>query len=409
MKYIGSRISLAIALLGPVLVMAQIMETDAAIEVLPIVFNEKGLQGQGGELLKTELADAQFIALGEDHGFAGAALFGQAIANDARPFGLQYHVVEVGPVSTEWFINEFAKGGMDAIAKSHVNIGRAIPFISNFEDAELAADFLDGDGPMKLWGVDQEFIGAPLILLESLARLANSDNDSAVVNRWLDAERLAFSAGNLDSGMLISASHEDFTRLKSLYPDNIAAQSIIDAMAHSAEIYRYYSDKKYYANNQSRVLTMRSLFLKNYHAAPENAPRVLLKLGLYHLGRGTTPTLMYDLGSLLPGIAAAEQLNSLHIAYMPISGRQSVYSPSAENGAKVKDYEDDSVAVLMAAAGIEPELVGKSGHYVIPLEPLRHVITGKKLRELPKVARFIVQGFDYLVTTRDEAPASKIN
>lgn len=402
-------IALVLALMSAWPAMAQKMEIDPAIVVLPLTFSEKGLQGPGGELLKAQLADAQFIALGEDHGFAGAALFGRAIANDARPFGLQYLVVEVGPVSTEWFKNEFTKGGINALSKSHANMGRAIPFISNIEDAELAADFLGDEGPMKLWGVDQEFIGAPLILLENLAALAKSDNARAAVNRWLDAERVAFSVGNLDSGMLLSASSEEFTTLKSLYPGDIAAHDIIDALAHSADIYRYYSDEKYYANNQSRVLTMRRLFLAHYYAAPESAPRVLLKLGLYHLGRGTTPTRMFDLGSLLPGLAAAEKLNSLHIAYMPLAGQQSVYSPSAEGGAKIQDYDDDSVAAIMEAAGIAAEAVGETGHYVIPLEPLRHVIGGKKLSEMPSSAMFIVQGFDYLITSRVEKAASKIN
>ena len=48
-------------------------EPDAAIptvEVLPLSFAQSGVSGPGGERIKAELVDAQFVALGEDHGFA---------------------------------------------------------------------------------------------------------------------------------------------------------------------------------------------------------------------------------------------------------------------------------------------------------------------------------------------------
>jgi len=66
------------------------------------------------------------------------------------------------------------------------------------------------------------------------------------------------------------------------------------------------------------------------------------------------------------------------------------------------------VAALINAAGISVETLEKTGHYVVPLEPIRHAVSGKKLRALPTTAKFILQGFDYLITIRNDKPANKI-
>jgi len=117
---------------------------------------------------------------------------------------LNYHAIEVGPVTVDWFESHYRKGGLQELAKAHPNLGLAVPFISNIEDAELSAKFIRSEDSKNLWGIDQEFIGAPLILLEELVRIAKND-----------------------AAMLISASVEDFTTLKSLNPENIVAQKIL--------------------------------------------------------------------------------------------------------------------------------------------------------------------------------------
>ena len=42
----------------------------------------------------------------------------------------------------------------------------------------------------------------------------------------------------------------------------------------------------------------------------------------------------------------------------------------------------------------------------IPIAPLRHNLQGKKLRDLPAFSRFLLLGFDYLVTTRGAEAAT---
>src|ERR1043166_1646535 len=58
------------------------------------------LAGSGAEVIRNELAKAQFVLWGEEHGFADSPMVLRAIAREARPLGFKYHVVEVGPLST---------------------------------------------------------------------------------------------------------------------------------------------------------------------------------------------------------------------------------------------------------------------------------------------------------------------
>jgi len=64
------------------------------------------------------------------------------------------------------------------------------------------------------------------------------------------------------------------------------------------------------------------------------------------------------------------------------------------------------VGAILAAAEIIPERIGPTGHYLIPIAPLRHLLAGKKMNALPGFAKFVLLGFDYLVTTRDAKAAT---
>ncbi|MBL0924457.1 MAG: hypothetical protein IBJ12_08325 [Sphingomonadaceae bacterium] len=129
-------------------------------------------------------------------------------------------------------------------------------------------------------------------------------------------------------------------------------------------------------------------------------------MGAYHLGRGTTPVGIYDLGSILPGLAAANGKRSLHIAYIPIGGSVRSFGPSETGVTSVKNYKDEGMAALLAAANVAPDAIGATGHVLIPLAALRYRMTGKQKRELTELARFVLNGFDYLVTTRDAKAAT---
>lgn len=379
------------------------------VEILPIVFSPDGLSGPGGERLRADLERAQFIALGEDHGFAGSPRLGQALAHDAAAIarrqgaGPLYHAVEVGPHSARWVSAQLKAGGLDALGKGLAGRPWAMPFVSNVEDAELAAPFAAAG---RLWGIDQEFVGAPSLLLDILAARTGDAGTKTLLADRRHKDDAALKAGQFDAIMTATAPPQDFEELRKRFAGDTAAQAIIDDLAETTHIYRLNNSGQYLQNNEERAALMQRYFLAAYRTAPTKAPRVLLKMGANHVGRGTTPTSIYDLGSLLPGLAAANGRTAVHIAYLPLGGSVRSINPSGTAFTAVGPYADEVVGPILDAAGIARDRVPADGHVLIPLAPLRHNLQGKKLRELPAFSRFTLIGFDYLVTTRGAEPAT---
>lgn len=382
----------------------------AQIEILPIQFDAAGMSGAGGERLKSELPDAQFVAVGEDHGFADPPLLARALAADMRRLKHPlFHAAEIGPFTAEWLRRQFGEmsgdAGLKAVGTAIKDKGLAMPFTSNVEDAALAADFFDKGGKSRLWGIDQEFMGSPMILLEGLASRSADPAIKNELKQISEADQAALRKLAFNEAWLSNAKPEKFAALETAFPKDAQAVALLRALAQSADIYQLNNGGAYAASNEKRSALMQGYFLEQYRKARPSA-RVLFKMGAYHLGRGTTPVGIYDLGSLLPGLAAANGLKSLHIAYLPIGGNVRSISPSETAVTAVKPYQDEGIGALLVTAGIPPEAVPASGYVLIPLANIRTRLTGTQKRELPELARFVVTGFDYLVTTRDAKAAT---
>ncbi|PZR02640.1 MAG: hypothetical protein DI536_36805, partial [Archangium gephyra] len=365
------------------------------VEVLPITFSSDGLSGTGGERLRAELASAQFVAVGESHGFADVPEFSLALTRDLRRIDPRlHHAIEIGPFSARWLARRLQSapgdGGLEAVARGLAGTRLAMPFTSNVEDARLAAAFPNVDGALQLWGIDQEFVGAAALLAQDVGDAPAS------------APQAAVALGGL---WLPTATAEDFQALSARYRDDSAARAMIDALSESAGIYRFNVAGASGASNEARGVLMRRYFLDAYRAAGP-APRVLLKMGANHLGRGTTATGIYDLGSLLPGLAAANDMTSLHVAFMPMAGQVRNLDSTQEHATVVVPYQDKTVAALLAAAGIDERRIEATGYVLIPLTNLRYRLTVKQRATLPAGSRFLLEGFDYLITTRDARAAT---
>lgn len=379
------------------------------VEILPVAFSPDGLSGPGGERLQAAMEQAQFVALGEDHGFAGSPRLGQALAHDAaavaerQDAGPLYHAVEVGPHTIDWVAAQLETGGIDALGDGLKGRPWAMPFLSNVEDARLAAPFA-AEG--RLWGIDQEFVGSPSLLFEVLEARTKDKTVKALLADWRRKDDAALAAGKFDAIFTSIATDKDFDAIRQGFTGDAEALKIIDDLAESTRIYQLNNSGRYLQNNEERSALMQRYFLTAYRAAPVKAPRVFFKMGLNHIGRGTTPTSIVDLGSLLPGLAAANGRAALTIAYVPLGGQVRTIAPSPVAFTRVAPYEDEIVGPILDAAGIARDRIPADAHVLIPLAPLRHNLAGKTLRELPAYARFLLLGVDYLVTTRGAEPAT---
>lgn len=377
----------------------------APIEVLPLEITAEGLGGTGGERLRGELGDVQFVAVGEDHGFAEppklAAALGQELARiKGAPV---HHAVEVGPHAVNEVVQVLRRqglAGLDTIVDDQPSV---LPFLSNVDDATLALPYARTG---RLWGIDQKFVGSGPMLFGLLSSRTRDGALRKTLAEWRDGDRAALAAGQFDKVSFNHLAPADFARLRQGFAGDRELLQLIDALAASARIYQYNSAERYFENNDERGKLMRSQFLARFRAAKGPPPRVLFKMGAYHLGRGITPTSIYDLGSILPGLAEAQGKRSLHIAIVPVAGTVRSIAPSDKGLTKVGSYQEDVVSKLLTAAGIAVESLPATGLVVIPLEPLRQRMGGKARRELPEFSRFMLLGFDYLVTTRDAKAAT---
>ncbi|GAA0466659.1 hypothetical protein GCM10009096_04180 [Parasphingorhabdus litoris] len=374
--------------------------TEPEIPVWEISFGPDGLSGPGADVLREEIARSQFVALGEDHGFADTPQLGRGLAAEMKKHGRTYHAVEIGPWSNKAVQQALRTDGVTGVATLVAGKPIAIPFVSSREDALLANDFAEPEGTVDLWGIDQEFIGAPTILLEELKAMAPNAVAREAADSLLQKDLAAVAAADQGNLLMLSAPPATFTELRAKFTGSPEAQAIIDSLAESAVIYQHNNARRYFANNADRITLMHRLFLQQYHEAEEPAPRVLLKMGAYHLGRGTTPTKMFDIGSLLPGLAAANRMQSLHIAFSGLSGEQLTMRPSPEGYTQVKAVDDKIITPILEAVQIDSARIGDTGHYLIPLEPIRRKLESKGINELSTFGKFVVLGFDYIVTTK---------
>lgn len=378
--------------------------------VTGMTLKDGALSGEGADLLLSHIPNAQFVMIGEDHGFADSSAIALALSKAGRPHGLTHHVVEIGPI-TEQLVCEYLTEG-DSHTLSALLAGRplSIPFINLEHDAELADYFIDNAtaGQDALWGVDQEFIGSPLLHLETLLELAPDSSTKRLVSELLDAEQMAFSASNQGAVFMFTAPPETFEKLRTAFADVTVAAEIIEALETSASMYQLYGAGKNFSSNTDRVDYIRTQFLAAYRGASDPAPRALFKFGAIHMARGTTFLNTFDLGSLTEGIAAANGLDVLRIAILPLEGQQTVIRPSPDGAFQTKEMRSDQVAVLLQLIGVEQETIPEDGYAVIALDAVRRKLEQDGLDELPSQTKFFILGYDYLVTTRGAQAAAPL-
>ena len=370
--------------------------SEPTIAPIALGFDDGGLSGPGADIIRAEMEKAQFVMVGEDHGYAGAPQFMGALAAEGAGLGFDNYAIEVGPYSTEWLRDVLADGGPDALAKALEGRPLALPFLGNREEAETAMRFL-GEG--KLWGADQEFIGSPLVHLELLGEGADPELLRELVRR----EREAFATGNQQAVLMFSLTDDEWSALEAAFAGDRSALARLSQLRRSADVYKHWTTGRGLDNNLDRIEIIREYFLDAYRAAEKREgapPRVLMKFGATHASRATTPMNTFDLGPLIEGMAAANGMEALHIAYIPLDGKQLAVMPSGEGAFTIKDTDGAKLRALLEKSGVDiAPIVAGEGHFLIPMDPVKRALRNKGLAELDPMSRFVVLGFDYILTT----------
>jgi hypothetical protein len=375
-------------------------------QTLALKLEDGKLAGSGAEVIKGELAKAQFVLFGEEHGFADSPIVLRAIAREARPLGFKYHVVEVGPLSTKMIRETLSRDGVSGLHKIVHDVPLGIPFLSLKDDAELASDFLgeDSKGTPFLLGIDQEFIGSPPLHLKRLVEIAPNEPARAAAQKLLKEEQDAAEKAAQEKFLMTRFHDADFEALAAQFKGQEEAQKIIAELKESAAIYQLWMSGRNYENNARRARLLAKNFLAAYKSMADPQPKIVFKMGLEHVALGTTTVNTIDLGTLATSIARTNDRTTLRIAFLPIGGKNTAFAPKPGNPTTVQNYESSEVKELFASIGLKPDGLSKEGWTLVPLEPVRQALDTKGIDALKPFSRFVLLGYDYLITTADAKP-----
>ena len=381
---------------------------QAAPQIYLLNVADNGLTGPGAEVLRGAAANAQFILFGEDHGFADSPIIVRALAHDVRPLGFKRLVVEVGPRSTQIVTTALAHDGIPGVAKIVREAPMSLPFLALKEDNLLIEDFLgrDAKGTPYIWGVDQEFIGSPVLHLKRLVELAPNKVARSEAQRLYATEQDAAGKGAFDKFFLNVTSASSFDALADLFKGSKEAEGIIADLKESADIYQAWAHGRNYDNNAHRARLLATNFLADYRAAAEPKPKVIFKMGIEHMALGTTTINTLDLGTLATMLARINNKTALRIAFLPAGGHNLGFAPGPGNPTKVQVYNASEFGDFFKAVGVDATQLSASGWTLIPLEPIRQALDTGGIAKLSPQSRFLLIGFDYLITTPDAKAAT---
>ena len=232
-------------------------------------------------------------------------------------------------------------------------------------------------------------------------KIAPNESARAEAEKLLAEEKDATSKAAQDKFLLTRFHDADFGALAAQFNGQAEAQNIIAELKESAAIYQLWGSGRNYENNARRARLLAKNFLANYKSAADPRPKVVFKMGIEHVALGTTTINTIDLGTLATSIARANGHTALRIAFLPIGGHNIAFKPQPGNPATVQVYESDESKEFFTAIKLDPATLPKDSWTLVPLEPIRQSLDTKGIEALKPFSRFLLLGYDYVITTPD--------
>ena len=342
-----------------------------------IAFDGTTFSGPGWELLLTEGRSSQFFLLGEEHGMAENARLAAALFRALAPSGYSKMVIEVSPPMARE-LDRAAREGVGGLRRMFAVPGREPAFFGLAEEAELLAAVrsVSRDASPVFWGVDYEVGGDRLLisLLERKKKPAAAESALAALKTASTDSWAQYSSTKNPQFIYSFAGDPALVRaVRDAWPERDAeASAVLLALEETFEINKLWTARRGFASNVRRSTFMRSNFISHWQAEKRagRTPRVFAKLGASHLTRGRNLSETYDLGSLLPEIAALEGSKAFHLLVLPGAGSQAAVFNAVEWTYEPKAAKDGY------GKGLEPILnaAHPDAFTLIDLRPLRPLL-----------------------------------
>jgi len=365
------------------------------------------LTGTGAQVLRTAIAQSRFVLLGETHGLAEVARFAGAVCKVAESEGFHTLAIEEGPLVTAE-LKRWA-GRMDA-REQLAGFLKRYPESINIYNAVEEVEMLHQCSSFGLWGINQEGPGAAGLMLERILDTHPGPESAAAIRRLLQknetANARARDSGRIGDLYMISADDNDLAAAAAaLQKDGSPrARSLFTSLASSHQINRAWP-----ADSGRRFRLMKSLFAADYAAAARtggHSPKVLLKLGEFHVYRGFNPAHGSGVGNYIAEFADASDAESLHICIMAVKYTQRIYpkigQPARERAFNRKDDPYSRYLQPILANVLESDWT------LMDLRPLRQTLREARTIADPGIST-LVFGMDLLVVIPEATPSTRIN
>lgn len=376
--------------------LARVMEASR----LPFVLDNGALTGSGATKLLDAARHAEFILIGEDHGFVEVPQFVLALRTSLGKDAPENLVLETGPLAAARLADA---ARTDTLAALSARYPAAIPFFDWKDDGAMVRAFQKEKKADVLWGIDQEFILSTRMNLERLLQVNDTAAAKAAISAQLErareAERKLIADHDPGAALLPQLQAEDFARLRAAVKAGTGSESaaILDELSESADIYRSQgSDGD--ASNHQRSLMMKRHFMANYDAASRRASapvRAMVRIGAYHAGRGLSPINQYDIGNLTSELAASHGQASVHILVLAAGGSVNKWLPFvADKAVSASPYNaKEELASVHAVPFLDHAY--KDQWSIFDLQKFRS--EGAARKEGGEGFRQLVFGYDYVV------------
>ena len=292
------------------------------------------LAGPSADVLRAALAEAQFVALGEDHGIRQIPEFAAALCAELAPHGFHHMGLEIGTyVAPELERMARSADGAKQLAEFEKKYPETIAFYNWQEEFAMLqkCETAASPGHLTIWGLDQEFMGATGFLADKILATNPGPEAKAAIEtlskETIEAHAIATKTGSPGDLFMMAAKQNELDRVRDLLKKQgkPEAQKLFDALLVSREIYQKNMADDYYLSNRQRALLMKKNFSEPFAASSQSngvLPKVFFKFGAYHMFRGINPLHSSELGNLISEAAEANQFKSVHILIAGVKGEQ---------------------------------------------------------------------------------------
>jgi hypothetical protein len=366
----------------------------------PMVLTGGQFAGTGWEKIQQSIQKSQVVLVGESHGLAQVPAFTAAVAQVLKPV---LYVAEIDRYVALELTRLTAQPGLPvAYLKESPE---ALCFYNVAEEFELARTLRAQH--VRLVGIDQVYCTTAGRFYYRLADAVQNKPTKAHLRQraaaYLAQDRAYELLGN-DDWVMLNQSPAAIDSLQALTRnEGPAVQKMVRDYVVSYAIYKSQS-------HQDRLNLMKRNLLQEVAAVPPMPvpvlPKMLLKFGANHLGRGLSPVSwgeFYDVGNLVQDLAEAQDQKSLHIL---ITGKQGTQSVGANTL-----LPDKNISTYTAANNPTFKLffdqTSPAVWIVIDLRPARRAISAGKLVVADQRLQRTIMGYDYLVII-PETTASRL-